>query len=226
MGVDLFRKVIWSNSHLYCLETGSSILRSTAAAWSTHKYFKDISAVQLGRVRITNTNQQQWNYLAETAKPRPQQESAGRTRRNARRSFQLCLSRWIEDQQRQETNNHCTASLVETPSLSTKSFFIFSPKHHVSSTGLASACVLSQHVNLSQVALFCQSAQVWGSSKKLQHVTRGFFMCFSLWNPNKCSSTRKCKMDQHIPVVSEEPSSYGLSGASFYLCLLQLNVPS
>jgi hypothetical protein len=37
----------------------------------------DISAVQFGRVEIAYTNQQQWYYLAETARPQPWHESAG-----------------------------------------------------------------------------------------------------------------------------------------------------
>jgi hypothetical protein len=41
--VSLFRKVLWSNSSLCCLEIGSSVLRSTAVPRSTRK---DTPAVQ------------------------------------------------------------------------------------------------------------------------------------------------------------------------------------
>jgi hypothetical protein len=40
---------------------------STVAAWSTVKHFTDIPEVQLSTIRIANSNQQQWHYLAETA---------------------------------------------------------------------------------------------------------------------------------------------------------------
>ena len=77
----MFRKVLWSNSHLCCLEIGSSVHRSAAAARSTHKHFMDTPAVQFSRVRIVNTNQPRWHDLAETARPQPNQhESAGGTR--------------------------------------------------------------------------------------------------------------------------------------------------
>lgn len=51
---DLFRKVLWSKSHLCCLEIGSSVYRSAAAARSTLKF---------SRVGLANTNQQPWYYL-------------------------------------------------------------------------------------------------------------------------------------------------------------------
>ena len=77
-------------------------------------------------------------------------------------------------------------------------------KHHVSSMGLTSPRVLPQHVCLSQLISLCQSVQVHGSSKKLQHTTRSFLVHFSLWSPDKCSSTTQCKADQYMCVVSKE----------------------
>jgi hypothetical protein len=56
------------------------------------KHFTDIPAVQFCRVRIANTNQQWWHYLAETARPQPWHKSTGGTLMNAQRSSQLCLS--------------------------------------------------------------------------------------------------------------------------------------
>jgi len=41
----------------------------------------------LGRAGTANTNQQWWHYLA--ARPQPQLKSAGKTRRESRRSFWL-----------------------------------------------------------------------------------------------------------------------------------------
>jgi len=69
--VDLFRKVLWSNSHLCCLETSSSVHQLAAAAQSTLKHFTGTPAVHLGRVRIAKVNQQQCHDLAETARPQP-----------------------------------------------------------------------------------------------------------------------------------------------------------
>jgi hypothetical protein len=58
---------------------------------------------------------------------------------------------------------------------------------------LASACVLHQY-----------AAQVWGSSKKLLYTTRSFLTHFSVWSPDKYSSTIQCKADQYMCVVSNE----------------------
>jgi hypothetical protein len=92
--VDLFRKVLWSKSHLCCLEIGISVHRLAAAARPTHKHFMDIPTVQFRRIRIANRNQQLWYYLAEIVRPQPWQESAGGTRR----SSLPCLSQGNEDQ--------------------------------------------------------------------------------------------------------------------------------
>jgi hypothetical protein len=80
-------------SHLCCLEIGSSVHRLAVAARSICKHFMETL-----RVGIANTDQQWWHYLAETARPQPPHESAGGTRRQARRSSQLCLSQGSEDQ--------------------------------------------------------------------------------------------------------------------------------
>ena len=50
--VDLFRKVLWSNSYLCCLGISSSVYRLAMADGSIHKHFMDTPAVQLGRVRL------------------------------------------------------------------------------------------------------------------------------------------------------------------------------
>ena len=96
--MDLFRKVLWSHSHLCCLEISSLVHRSTLTAQSTCKHFTDLPAVQFSRVGIANTNQQWWHNLAETARPQPQLESAEGTRKNARRSSRLCLPQGSKDQ--------------------------------------------------------------------------------------------------------------------------------
>ena len=52
-------RVLWSHSHLRCLELGSSAHRSAAAAaGSPRKCFMDTPAVQLSSVGMANTNQQ------------------------------------------------------------------------------------------------------------------------------------------------------------------------
>jgi hypothetical protein len=73
--VDLFRKVLWSNFCLCCLEIDTLVDRLASAARFTHKHFS--STVRVG---ISITNQQRWHYLTETARLQPQQESVEGTR--------------------------------------------------------------------------------------------------------------------------------------------------
>jgi hypothetical protein len=60
--VDLFRKILWSKSHMCYLEIGSSFHRLAAAAGFSYKHFEDTSAVQFGRGGITNMNQHWWHW--------------------------------------------------------------------------------------------------------------------------------------------------------------------
>ena len=157
------------------------------------------STIQFSRVGIANTNQQLWHDLAETAKPQPWHKSAGGTRRDARKSSQLCLSQQIEDQWRLKTKNHCTASSISKskPSLHhcPSSPFYIPFKYHVSSTGLALA-----HMSVSAdttLPISLSPRRGW----KLQHTTRRFLVRFSQWSPNKCSSATQCKADQCMSVV-------------------------
>jgi hypothetical protein len=85
--------------------------------------------------------------------------------------------------------------------------------------------VLPQHVSCLSMT-HCQSAWVCGSGKKAWAHHRKF--CFSLWSPNKCSSTTQCKATNTCVLLAKNPWSRVLSRAcfittSFYLCLLQLN---
>jgi hypothetical protein len=59
----MFRKVLWSNSHLCCLETSSSVHRSAGTASSIHsqRHFMHTGAGQFSRVGLVD--------LAETARP-------------------------------------------------------------------------------------------------------------------------------------------------------------
>ena len=195
--------VLWSKSNLHCQDISSSVHRSAAAARPTHKHFTDISAVQFSRVRIATANQQQWDYLAKTARPQPWLESAGGTRRDARRSSWLCISQWSEDQQRLKPNKHCTTRSRSKPSLASVivcwTLFIHPPNI---------TCFprfLPQHLYLSQLTSLCQSARVHRSITKPQHTARRFLVHFSLWSPDKCSSTTQCKGDWYMHVISREP---------------------
>ena len=142
--MDLFRKVLWSNSHLCCLEISSSVHRLAAAARSTCKHFTDTPAVQFSSVRIANTNQQQWHYLAETARPQPQLKSAGGTRA---KSSPLCLSQGSKDQQTHKTNKHCTASCTSKPS--SVSITLWSPIYTLQTSRVLHGSCLSTYVCLS-----------------------------------------------------------------------------
>jgi hypothetical protein len=57
-----------------------------------YSHFLDLPTIQFGTVRIASTNQQQWHYLTEIARPQPLLKSAGGTREDTKRSPQLCLS--------------------------------------------------------------------------------------------------------------------------------------
>jgi len=124
--VDLFR-----HARLCCLEICSSVHRSQQ--WQLdllENTFTDSPAVQFGRV---------WDSKHESAvvtlPGRDSQASAlaGGTRRNARVNSQLCLS------QRRLRQALPSSTYKEPPSHCPLSHFYTLAKHHVSSTGLASA---------------------------------------------------------------------------------------
>ena len=79
----------------------------------------------------------QRHNLIGRSRPQP----AGGTRRNARRSSQLCLIQQSEDQWRSKTHKLCTASSINRPTSAsvTVHWVLFIPsKHHMSSMGLPS----------------------------------------------------------------------------------------
>ena len=163
--------VIWSTSHLGCLEIGSSAHRS--------------AAVQFGRVVIANLNQQRWHYLSESAMPQPQHESAGRTLRYARRRSLLCLSQGIEDQQSGRPTGIAHLALKANRG---------QPPAHVLHVSYLSVCLTSACVSDSAEITLPLSPSPW-NSKKLQRTTRSLLLRFPPWNPNKCSSVTQCKAD-------------------------------
>jgi hypothetical protein len=174
--MDLFRKVLWSNSRLCCLEIGSSVHRSAAAARSTQRLLTDTPAVQFGSMGIANTN-----HLAETARPQPWHWAIWRDQEE----LAVPLSgKW----------RHCTASSISKPSSAS---ITVRPVLQTSS-GL--------HGSVLAVELTppCQSAWVYESNKKLHVTTRCFSLCFSLWSLEKLSSTIQCKSDQYMCVVNKK----------------------
>ena len=171
--MDIFRKVLWSNSLLYCWEIGSSVHMLATAAQSTHKHLTDTSMVQFDNVGIANTNQQQWHYLPETTRPQPWPKSAGGTLRDTRRSFQLCLS-----QGRFETYKYCTASSVSKPSSAsiTVHWVLFFPsKDHMSFMGLASA-----NASVSTDITLPISPSPWNQPQTAAHHQKFFGMFLSV----------------------------------------------
>jgi hypothetical protein len=125
-------------------------------------------------------------------------ESAGGiwTNRDTRRSSLLCLSQGSQDWRPRRT---AQPALQASPSHSLLSPMYTSSKHQVPSTGLASA-----RESVSDDVTRCQSARALRSGKRLQHTTRSFLLCFSLWSPDKWSSTKQCKVDQYMHAISKE----------------------
>jgi hypothetical protein len=101
--VDLFRKVLGSNSSLCCLEISSSQVSSSSSIQSQtfHGHTSSPAVVTLPS-RDSQASASAW--------------AGGGIRRNFRRSSGLCLSQLREDQRRLETHKHCTASCTSEPS--------------------------------------------------------------------------------------------------------------
>jgi hypothetical protein len=136
-------------------------------------------AVQFGRVRKANRNQQQWHNLAEIARPQPELESAGGTNRNTGRSSWLCLSQGSKDHRRHKTHTHCTSSCTSKPSCLHHSMEsslyppnIMCPPRALPQRGLCFSTGLDSERASNQPAS--------RSDKKLQHTTGSFSVHFSL----------------------------------------------
>ena len=141
--MDLFRKVLWSNSCLCCLEIGSLVHRLAVAAWSICERFRDMTAVQFSRVGIANMNQQRWRDLAQTTWPQPQQEGPGGMPKEVLSCTSLGESKISEDKRPTSI-----ASLAQPPSLLVESYLY--PPNITCSPG-----ILHQHTLLSQLASLC-----------------------------------------------------------------------
>jgi len=66
------------------------------AAQFMPKHFRNIVAVQLGRVEIANRNQQWWHGLAETARSWPLHNSVGGTQSDTRKVLSCASLRKVE----------------------------------------------------------------------------------------------------------------------------------
>jgi hypothetical protein len=173
--VGLFRKVLWSNSHLCCLEIGSSVHRLAGSSSSTHlQTLTDIPAVQFSRV---------WLATAVTPPSRDSQTSAlARVSRRDPEGHQEKFSAVPLSGKRGSAKiRHTSITLLAVPASQSLSpslhGVLFIPsKYHVSSTYLASACASNQHES-SEATTKCSTLQV-------------FLVHFSLWCLDKCSNIK------------------------------------
>jgi hypothetical protein len=101
--VDLFRKVLWSNSCICCLEISSLVPSLAVAAWYTCKYLKDTPSVQFWRVRIANTSA----AVALTGRGRPQPHMSQLEGGTGTPGVLLCLSGKLRSA---KTHKHCCTS--------------------------------------------------------------------------------------------------------------------
>jgi hypothetical protein len=69
--VDLFRKVLWSNSLLCCLEISSSFHRVAACDPLTNTSCIHQQSCSADSLRTVDRDQHCWHSLAETARPQP-----------------------------------------------------------------------------------------------------------------------------------------------------------
>ena len=176
--------VLWSKSYLCCQEIGNSVHRRQSSSLIHSQTLHGYSS---------NPVWQSWDSKNESA-------AVALPTRGSQASASAQVSR--RDQGQQELHEKVLAMLFSAKQKSAKlqdqqvlhsqiyqqaqcSLHLWSPfytpsKHHVSSTGHASAQVSPQHVTLSQLTSLCGSVLVRGSGKKLQHTTRSFLVCFSL----------------------------------------------
>ena len=179
--MDLFRKVLCSKFHLCCLEISGSVHRLVAAARSTGKHFTDTSAAEFGRVGITNTNQQWWHYLAKAASlslSPSQQEGPGEVLSCA----SLSKVKISED----------ATSIAQ---------LAWPPPHPITVESLQTPHVLE--VSCLSMSVCLKQLESEEETKTHGHATITLLVHFSLWSPNRCSSTMKCKTDQYMRVVSK-----------------------
>ena len=174
------------------------------AARSSCTYFMDTPAVQFGRVGIATAVT---HYLAGTVRPQPRLKSVGGTRRNTKRSSQLCLCHRREDQRRRKTHKRCTDSCTSKPS--SLSITLLSPIYT-----LQTSCALHVPCFSPSLASACASVSAGSSlpislspQKKRQHPTTRFW-CISI-NYAMLRWTNTCVL------LAKNPSSHALSQFCF-----------
>ena len=133
---------------------------------------------------------------------------------------------------RLETHKHCTASCTSKPS----------------SVSITPWCPIYTLQTSRVLHVSCiQSAQVYRGSKKLQHTTRSFLVCFSLWSPDNAAQQHSVRQTNTCVLLAKNPScvlscvclaEHPLScvcfsemflhesALAFHLCPLQENTPS
>jgi hypothetical protein len=219
--MDLFRKVLWSNSHLCSLEISSSVHRLASAAWSTGKHFTDTPAVQFSRVRIANkpaavaqpSRNSQVSALAQVSRRDPEE---------LRKSSWLCLSQLSKDSEdSRPTVLH--SQLYKQAKLSSVTvhwvLFILPPN-----------ITCAPWVFLSQLTSLCQteSSEV---ARNCSTPPEGFWSISLYGVPTNAAQLHNIRQTNTRVSLAKNPSSSVLSHAclsrtSFLPCLLQLNVPS
>ena len=146
-----------------------------------------------------------------------QQEEPGG--KNAKKRSQLCLPQGREDQHqwRLETHKCCTANSISK--LSSDSITVLGVPFTLSPSITCPPWVLSHHVSYLSIWV-CFSWYYSANQPESLEVARNcstppedfFLLWFSLWSPDKCSSTMQCKMDQYMHVVKKE---------SFVMCAFE-----
>jgi hypothetical protein len=144
--VDLFRKVLWSNSHLCCLEISSSVRRLAGKSGSIHsQHFTDTPAVHFSRTVLAT---------AVTQPSRDSQASAlARVSRRDKWEHQEKLSAvpLSETKISKDTRLIIIAQIDVHASQNLSHILyrvLFVPsKHHMSSMCLVSVQILPQHMH-------------------------------------------------------------------------------
>jgi hypothetical protein len=133
--VDLFRKVLWSKSHLRCQEISSSVYRLAATALFTCKHFTDIPAVQFEWVGVAAM------VAWPSRNSQTSAESAWVSRRDSDQGQQEHQEKFSEkgQQSKNQWRPSLTTSKPRQASLSPLSSNYTPSKHHLSSMCLASA---------------------------------------------------------------------------------------
>jgi hypothetical protein len=139
----------------------------------------DTPAVRFSRVATASRNQQWWHGLTETARP-PQEEPGGTPGKMPPSARPTSLTQ------------------PSSPSIIIRQVLFMLSKYRVSFMGPASV-----HVSVSADITLAISLSPHKQQESTAHHQK-FLVRFSLWSPDKCSSTMQCKADQCMRVASKE----------------------